>query len=112
MRVFLVSVLAAIVFAAVGLLGLNAVQRASGAAYSTEGARIAPAWSWRKIIRRSADQAGAGPKLTLVAGVNPDAMRLEHDEAADASDACEQAGALRWLFVDFSDTADESGCGR
>lgn len=105
MRVFLAAVLAAIVLAGGALFALSTTQRVAGAAYSTEGARINPTWSWRSMIRRSPDQAAIGQKMNPGAGINPTNLLAQNHEPGSASDACEQASALRWLFVDFSETA-------
>jgi len=109
MRVFLAGVLAAIVLAFVALLALNTTQRTAAASYTTEGARINPTWSWRRVIRRTVDQAAVGQRMTPGARISPSGMRVE--DAAEH--ACEQASALGWLFVDFGEnaTGDEgSGC--
>jgi len=47
MRAFLLACLAIIAIGAGGYFSLNAVQQPSGAAYTTDGARIDPSWSWR-----------------------------------------------------------------
>lgn len=101
MRVFLAAVLATIILAFGALFALNTAQRTAAVAYSTEGARINPTWSWRRVLRK--DHAKAGQKVNVASAVNPGAMRMDH--AGDAEDACEQAGALSLLFVDFSDSA-------
>jgi hypothetical protein len=105
MRVFLASVLAAVILALGALFALNTTQRTAATAYTTEGARINPAWSWRRILRRSVDQAAVGQKLNAGAGFNPSGMRLNNDQAAAARDACEETSALSMLFVDFGDSA-------
>ena len=105
MRVFLAAVLSAVVLAFIALLALNTTQRTAAAAYTTEGARINPTWSWRNVIRRKVDQTAVGQRMSPGAGVNPSGMQVEES----AEHACEQAGALSWLFVDFgeSTTGDE-----
>ncbi len=103
MRVFLAAVLAAIILAFGALFALNTAQRTSAAAYSTEGARINPAWSWRQVLRRSVNQAAVGQKMAPGARVSPSSMAIEGGN--ESADACEQASALRWLFVDFGDSA-------
>jgi hypothetical protein len=109
MRVFLAAVLAAVILAFVALLALNTTQRTAAAAFTTEGARINPTWSWRRVMRRTVNQAAVGQRMSPGSAVNPSGMQVE--EAAEH--ACEQAGALSWLFVDFGEnaTGDEgSGC--
>lgn len=45
MRVFLIAVLATIILAVGSVFALNIAQRTSGAVFTTEGARINPAWT-------------------------------------------------------------------
>jgi hypothetical protein len=111
MRVFLVSVLAAFIIAGGSLLGLGAMQRTSGSAYATEGVRLNPSWTWRRYLPASMNQARVGQKMNQVTGVNPNAVVAEQDETMASGEACEQTSALRWMFIDFSETRDESGCG-
>jgi len=110
MRVFLIALLATVILAVGSLFALNTAQRTTATAYTTEGARTNPAWSWRRMIRKSADQGKVGQVVNTSARVDPAGMRREDDESTGAGDACEQAGALKWMFVDFSDSADEAGC--
>ena len=102
MRVFLAAVLAAVVLAFVALLALNTTQRTAAAAYTTEGARINPAWSWRTVLRRSTNQAAVGQRMTRGTGVSPAQMQLDPD--ADPDYTCQQTSALQWLFVDITET--------
>ena len=44
MRVFLIAVLATVILAVGSIFALNTAQRTAAAAYTTEGARINPAW--------------------------------------------------------------------
>ena len=109
MRVFLAAVLSAVVLAFIALLALNTTQRSAAAAYTTEGARINPTWSWRRVMRRTVDQTAVGQRMSPGSAVNPSGMQIEHS----GEDTCEQATALSWLFVDFGEnaTGDEgSGC--
>jgi hypothetical protein len=102
MRVFLASVLAAVVLAAAGLIVLNLTQRSAAVAYSTDGARINPKWGWRTLVTSI-----KGAKPVVTGGLNTTAMNV----AGVEGDACETAGALHWLFVDFGDVShDESTC--
>ena len=105
MRVFLAAVLSAVVLAFIALLALNTTQRSAAAAYTTEGARINPTWSWRRVMRRTVDQAAIGQRMAPGARISPSGMQVEES----AEDVCEQASALSWLFVDFgeSSTGDE-----
>ena len=105
MRVFLIALLATVVIAVVSLFALNTAQRTTATAYTTDGARTNPAWSWRRMIKK--DLAKAGMKANTGGKVDPASMQGE-DEQPGA--ACEQYGALKWMFVDFSDSADDQGC--
>ena len=109
MRVFLMSVLAAFIIAGGGLVGLSSLQRASGAAYSTDGVRINPNWSWRRMLPASMNQARVGQKGNNVAGLHPNAISAENDEAMAAGETCEQTSALRWMFIDLTNSADDFG---
>jgi hypothetical protein len=103
MRVFLAAVLTAFILAFVALLALNTTQRTAAAAYTTEGARINPAWSWRAVLRRSTNQAAVGQRMSPGSGVNPAQIQLDPDASPDYT--CQQTSALQWLFVDFTETA-------
>lgn len=105
MRVFLISLAVSVVVAFGSIFALNVAQKPTAFAYTTEGARTNPAWSWRQFIRK--DQAKAGAKVTS-GGAKVDPAGMQGDEAPGA--VCDQYGALKWLFVDFSDSADDQGC--
>jgi hypothetical protein len=104
MRVFLISLAVSVVVAFGAIFALNVAQKPTAFAYTTEGARTNPAWSWRRYIKK--DMAKAGMKATSGAKVDPASM--SGDDAPGA--ACETYTALQWLFVDFSDSADDQGC--
>jgi hypothetical protein len=101
MRAFLAACAAAIVLAVCGVLALGAVQKSSGTAFSTEGARIDPSWSWRQMFRRSASSQ-PGPRQSgqdmgaAVAHVGPQ--------------GCEETTAYRWIFVDFGEADENDAC--
>ena|ERR1700688_3648329 len=102
MRAFLAACIAAIILAACGVFALGAVQKASGTAFSTEGVRIDPSWSWRQMFRRSAS--------------NPSVQRAQSGQDMSAAVAqlgpqgCEDTGAFRWLFVDFGESSESDAC--
>ena len=72
MRVFLIALLATVVIAVISIFALNTAQRTTATAYTTEGARTNPAWSWRRLIKK--DQAKAGMKANTGAKVDPASM--------------------------------------
>ena len=109
MRVFLASVLTAIVFGAVALFAFGANQRTSTMAYTTEGARISTAWSWRRLMP-SSNQARVGQVPNTGTGLNPSAIQGQLDESGAASDGCDQSSALGMIFIDFGDSAKDAGC--
>ena len=109
MRVFLASLLTAVAFGAIALFTLGATQRTSTIAYTTEGARIEPSFSWRALLRRS-DQARVGQVTNSGAGLNPSAIRGQLDESGATGDGCDQTSALSMIFIDFGDTAKDAGC--
>ncbi len=101
MRAFLAACVAAIILAACGVLALGAIQKPAGVAFSTDGARIDPGWSWRQMFRRSAGnqpapRAQSGPDSAAVAHLGPQ--------------GCEQTSAYRWIFVDFGEANENDAC--
>jgi hypothetical protein len=100
MRAFLAACAAAIILAACGVLALGAVQKPSGVAFSTEGVRIDPGWSWRQMFRRSArgpaDQPQSGQDSAAMAHLGPQ--------------GCEETSAYRWIFVDFGEAHENDAC--
>jgi hypothetical protein len=94
MRVFLAACLAIVILAVGGYFSVNAMQRLSGAAYTTEGARIKASWSWRQMLPRAKVPAGqAGMAIPAAHG----------DMAAE----CEIETTWRWILVDFTAGAQE-----
>jgi hypothetical protein len=91
MRVFLIALLVTFVLGAGSVVALNTAQKLSGAAYTTEGARIKQSWSTKRMMARPAP---AGGSMTVGAG----------DTGAES---CEVASTWRWIFADFSEAADE-----
>src|SRR5919204_3668701 len=102
MRAFFVSCVAVIVLAVCGVLALGAVQKPSGVAFSTEGARIDPGWSWRQIFRRPANHQPE-PKAQSGQDVTPAMAHLGPED-------CKEANAYRWLFVDFGEAGESDAC--
>lgn len=78
MRPFLVACLAFVVIGAGGYFALNAVQKPSGEAFTTEGTRIDPDWSWRSVLTTLPPQS------------------------------CEPRKPWQWFFVDLRDPRGES----
>lgn len=71
MRAFLLACLAFVVIGAVGYFVLDALQQPTGAAYTTDSARIDPGWSWRAV------------------STAPSALQ------------CQPRQVWQWFFVDF-----------
>ena len=92
MRVFLAACFAIVILAVGGYFAANAVQRLSGVAYTTEGARINPSWSWRRLFAKKAPDGHAGSMT--VAGT-----------AAGMVEECDVGTTWRWILVDFSSDA-------
>ena len=98
MRVFLVSLLAVVVLALGAVLALNSVQKPTGARYTTEGARISPAWSVRQVFSRQK----AAPKTV--------AMALPAADGA-GDEGCDVASAWTMILADFgSSPTSEPTC--
>jgi hypothetical protein len=92
MRVFLIACLATVILAVGGLFALASVQRPAGVAYTTEGARISPSWSWRQMVTR----AKAAPS-------NTGSMTMAQSNETMAED-CNATSAWSYIMVDFRDT--------
>ena len=86
MRAFFAACLGIIVIGIAGYFFVNTLQQPSGVAYSTDGARISPQWSWRSV----SDDVSAGPAATGTAV-----------KTAEANEACEVRTPWQWIFVDF-----------
>jgi hypothetical protein len=88
MRVFLAACLAIVLLAVGGYFAANAMQRLSGVAYTTEGARINPSWSWRRIFAKAAPSGRDGMSVPAA--------------HAGMVDECDVGTTWRWILVDFS----------
>src|SRR5215813_12216258 len=88
MRAFLAACLAIIILAVGGYFAANAMQRLSGVAYTTEGARINPSWSWRRLFAKKAPDGRDGMSV-------PAAHAAMEDE-------CDVGTTWHWILVDFS----------
>ena len=90
MRVFLVSCLAIVVLTLGAFLSLSVIQKPAGVRYTTEGARIDPAWSFRQVFSR----AKAAPKTV--------AMAMPTSEGIAEGDCVSSAWAM--IVADFTDS--------
>ena len=52
MRAFLLACVATVVIGAAGYFTLASMQKSTGVAFATDGARINPQWTWRAVFRR------------------------------------------------------------
>jgi hypothetical protein len=77
-RAFLTACLVIIVLGTGAYFGLNTIQKPSGIAYATDGARIDPQWSWRSV----APETGATTQHTR-------------------NEGCDVRTAGQWIFTDF-----------
>lgn len=99
MRAFLTACLAIIIIVVGSAFVLNFAQRTAAAAYSTDGARINPRWTLRRIMTHQTPIAGQ--TVTIA----------QHVGQGVESGECEVASALAWLMVDFGNTGDDNpGC--
>ncbi|SRR5579883_2594509 len=96
MRAFLAACLAIVVIGGAGYFGLNVLQKPSGVAYATDGARISPRWSWRSVFRPSKAPPAAKTAMTI-----PEAED-------DMAEECDVRTAWQWIFVDFGDPEGEA----
>jgi hypothetical protein len=90
MRAFLAACLAIVVIAAGSYFALSTLQQPTGAAYTTDGARISPQWSWRGIFR----EAKANSPAVKARMIGPEAP-------SELADECDMRTAWQWIFVDF-----------
>ena len=104
MRAFLAAFAAAIILAACGVLALGAIQKPAGVAFSTDGARIDPHWSWRQHFRRS----WRNPPPATVIPQSPEERAAAR--ARLGPEGCEEPNAYRWIFVDFGEANENDAC--
>ncbi len=105
MRAFLMAVAAVLVVAVVGIFTLGALQRTSGAAYSTEGVRISQS-NFRRLAQSSMETIGLKKKVT-----NPGGMNLPGSSEYQGEDTCKEIGAWQTIFIDFGNKSeDEAAC--
>ncbi|HET7680138.1 MAG TPA: hypothetical protein VFK79_08415 [Xanthobacteraceae bacterium] len=91
MRVFLVACLAVVVLGLGAVLALNSVQKPTGTRYTTEGARISPAWSIRQVFSKPK----AAPKTVAMAMPASDGV---------ADENCDVSSAWAMILADFRDS--------
>ena len=94
MRAFLIACAGIVVIALIAFIGTSNAQRMSGAAYTTEGARIKQTWSARRLFAKAGPTGGGGLHMA--------------GEADGLSENCEISSTWRWILVDFSDSAYEA----
>lgn len=97
MRAFLTACLAIVVIAAGSYFGLSTLQQPTGVAYTTDGARISPQWSWRAAFR----DANAGGTAVNSGTTAPQAP-------GELADECDMRAAWQWIFVDFGSANGEA----
>jgi hypothetical protein len=96
MRAFLLACLAIVVVGTAGYFFLNSMQKPTGVAYATDGARISPKWSWRSVFYR--------PKA---APTTKTAMNIPLP-AGETAEECDVRTAWQWIFVDFGNPDGEA----
>ncbi len=104
MRAFLAACVVALVLAVCAVIALGAVQKPSGVAFSTDGARINPHWAFRQVFRR----AWRNPPAAV--GRPQSAEELAAARVQLGPEGCEVADAYSWLFVDFGETSESDAC--
>lgn len=90
MRAFLAACLGIIVIAIAGYFSLNTLQKPSGIAYTTDGARITPQWSWRSVSGDTNASAAATGTATKTS-----------EATNDKVEECEVRSPWQWIFVDL-----------
>src|SRR5262249_20372881 len=95
-RAFLAACLAIVVLGAGGYFSLSAMQRSTGVAYTTDGARINPRWTWRRVFR-------------LHRARNPTTeTTINIPEPGGLTEDCDVPSTYQWIFVDFGTPTGES----
>jgi hypothetical protein len=102
LRAFLAACAVAIILAAGGVLALGALQKPSGVAFSTDGARIDPHWSWRHHFSRS----WRNPPPATVRPQSSEEMSAARAQLGPQE--CEDPSA--YLFVDFGEAEEDDAC--
>jgi hypothetical protein len=97
MRAFLLACFAIIAVGAGGYFFLDSMQESTGVAFTTDGARINPKWTWRAVFS-SADAGGPAVKSTMNI---PQAPR-------ELTEDCSARTASQWIFVDLGTPDKES----
>jgi|SRR6266702_4048990 hypothetical protein len=104
MRAFLAACLVGLILAICGVIALGAVQRPSGVAFATDGARINPHWAWRQTFRR----AWRNPPPATGRPQSPEELAAARTQLGP--EGCEVANAYQWLFVDFGEANENDAC--
>jgi hypothetical protein len=87
-RIYLVACVVSVVICVGGYFLLNTIQKPTGIAFATDGARISPHWVWRSVLSPSE----ANELTRKVASI----------------EECNRRKAWQWIFVDFGWPAGES----
>jgi hypothetical protein len=90
MRAFLVACLAILALGTGGFVGINVMQKSSGIAYTSRGARIDPQWAWRSVLRDRGATAPASKTATALA-----------EASHGLTEECGVPTIWQWIFVDF-----------
>jgi hypothetical protein len=105
MRAFLVSLVAMVVITFVSVFALGAFQESSGAAYSTDGARVSSSYL-RRMTVASMEKLRMKRPASNTGGLNVGGMTGEEDET------CQDLSSWRHIFIDFAnESEDEAACG-
>jgi len=105
MRAFFMAFVAVLVVAVVGIFTLGALQKTSGAAYSTEGVRVSQS-AFRRLAQSSMEKIGLKKQINNTAGLN-----LPGSSEYQGEDTCKEVGAWQTIFIDFGNKSeDETAC--
>jgi len=105
MRAFLMAFAAVLVIAGGGIAALGAVQKSSGAAYSTEGVRISQS-NLRRVMQASMEGIGLKKQVT-----NTSSMNVPGSSEYQGEDTCKEVSAWQTIFIDFGNKSeDEATC--
>jgi hypothetical protein len=97
MRAFLVACLTIVVIGVGSYFALSVLQRPTGLAYTTDGARISPQWSWRTVFHQ-AKASGSAVKTGMAIPAAP----------GELADDCSMRTPWQWIFVDFGSPEGEA----
>ncbi len=101
MRAFLISIAAVIVIAFTSVFALGALQKSSGAAYSTPGTRVSSSYI-RRIALVTMEKVGLKAMPANSGGHN-----IGDITGHEAEEPCQEISAWQAIFIDFGNQSED-----